>query len=494
MRLLNSHTLELHEYWGRNIPRYAILSHTWGDEEVSFQDVKEGSMKAKAGYKKIEYACMQAKMDDYGYCWVDTCCIDKTSSAELSEAINSMYNWYKNATVCYAFLPDVAASSAGNDIAPDGFAESRWFTRGWTLQELIAPSTVIFYGMSWAKLGTKSTLRDEVSAITGIDARILDGHDPGTTSIARRMFWASNRQTTREEDMAYCLMGIFDINMPLLYGEGEKAFIRLQEEIMKASDDHSLFAWISSPDERYVYRGLLAKSPAEFKDSRDIVPIRNSKVDSSSYSLTNKGLRIDLELYEHGVAFLECRILRRPDGSGKTGRFRIQLEALTEDKQYARKWSNELYIDEEPSKSTGTVKTVYVRQKILISVPSSPDGQQRISLFNNLIGGYTITKSYPQGRWSESALMLTFPSEVESESGVLVYTQKGKVNVVLKLGIDLYNGPWYELIKEKRYESLKKKFTQPPLNRSSLRTSAHSKSTMSLKSPLKAAGAPSACR
>ena len=163
----------------------------------------------------------------------DLCCIDKTSSAELSEAINSMYRWYQESGVCYAYLADVP---------PNAFSKSRWFTRGWTLQELIAPSTVIFLDQKWQEIGTKSSLQRVISEITGIPTDILLGGDLEDASIAQRMSWASKRETTRVEDAAYCLMGIFSIHMPMLYGEGERAFIRLQEEIMRVSDDHSLFA------------------------------------------------------------------------------------------------------------------------------------------------------------------------------------------------------------------------------------------------------------
>src|SRR3984885_15797145 len=264
MRLLNTTKRELEEFGGNEIPLYAILSHTWGESEITFQDI-EGDAEEKVGYEKVRETCSRAAADGFDYVWIDTCCIDKTSSAELSEAINSMYRWYQESGVCYAYLADVPPNAVDyqtGTIGPE-FSKSRWFTRGWTLQELIAPSTVIILDQKWQEIGTKSSLQRVISEITGIPTNILLGGDLEDASIAQRMSWASKRKTTRIEDLAYCLMGIFGINMPLLYGEGERAFTRLQEEIMKVSDDHSLFAWKSSEK----YAGLLTTSPAALLNS-----------------------------------------------------------------------------------------------------------------------------------------------------------------------------------------------------------------------------------
>jgi hypothetical protein len=170
--------------------------------------------------------------------WIDTCCIDKTSSAELSEAINSMYMWYQNSQVCYAYLSDV------DNLAPEGlgvfpsFRHSKWWSRGWTLQELLAPKFVEFYARDWTEIGTKSSMQEIVQQV----ARIGNINATGQC-VAEKMSWASHRETTRIEDEAYCLMGIFGINMPLLYGEGEKALFRLQSEIWAQTGDESIFAW-----------------------------------------------------------------------------------------------------------------------------------------------------------------------------------------------------------------------------------------------------------
>lgn len=223
------------EFLGDNIPRYAILSHTWGadDEEVTFKNLVEGTGRTKAGYRKIQFCQKQAANDNLDYFWVDTCCIDKSSSAELSEAINSMFRWYRNAAKCYVYLSDVSAS--GFDLL---FQKSRWFTRGWTLQELIAPTSVEFFASEGERLGDKISLIQEVTMITGVSVQALRGLPLSQCSIDERLSWAERRETKREEDKAYSLLGIFDIQMPLLYGEGRnKALIRLQKEIKESLRD-----------------------------------------------------------------------------------------------------------------------------------------------------------------------------------------------------------------------------------------------------------------
>ncbi|KAI8229783.1 Vegetative incompatibility protein HET-E-1 [Colletotrichum sp. SAR 10_96] len=228
---------------------------------------------------------------------------------KLSEAINSMFDWYDKAEVCYAYLSGV--SSTVDTSKTDGdFAGCRWFTRGWTLQELLAPDDLIFFSDDWVKIGEKLTLSRPLSVITGIEEDILKGTKPiESASIAKRMSWASHRITTRPEDVAYCLMGLFGVNMPMLYGEGDKAFLRLQEEIMKQSDDQSLFAWVDLSASTETYHGLLAKSPLNFEYSNSIVPYQDWEP-RPPYSMTNRGLRIDLPLTLRGeelfAAALDC--------------------------------------------------------------------------------------------------------------------------------------------------------------------------------------------
>jgi hypothetical protein len=223
MYLLHTQDLVLHSFQG-SLPEYAILSHTWDDVEVEFNELRQsfGSLQSHTGYRKISKACSLAARDGYGYIWIDTCCIDKSSSAELSEAINSMFALYRDSARCYAYLSDIPFNNA------EHVAESRWFTRGWTLQELLAPETVHFYSSEWKKIGSKTSLQDQIAKATGIPEPVLSSiNEIWSCSIACRMSWAAKRKTTRIEDKAYCLLGIFGVNMPLLYGESEKAFSRL---------------------------------------------------------------------------------------------------------------------------------------------------------------------------------------------------------------------------------------------------------------------------
>jgi hypothetical protein len=258
MRLLNTSTLQVEEFLQSEVPDYVILSHTWGSEEVTLQDILSNVAPSKKGFAKLVGCCKRAKDDGFTYCWIDTCCIDKTSSAELSEAINSMYQWYKGACICYAYLEDVQGNPQLDDY--EAFSKSRWFTRGWTLQELIAPGIVEFYNVSWVDIGTRSSLQKRLTGITGINGKILTGGNPLNCPVAVRMSWAARRETSRVEDQAYCLLGIFGVNMALLYGEGHRAFLRLQEEILRIDEDYTLFAW----DVNSSTGSLLASSPWQF--------------------------------------------------------------------------------------------------------------------------------------------------------------------------------------------------------------------------------------
>ncbi|KAI1325837.1 vegetative incompatibility protein HET-E-1 [Xylariaceae sp. FL0255] len=224
----------------KDLPRYAILSHTWGpnSQEVTFRDIANGIGQQKDGYRKINFCCRQAVADGLRYFWVDTCCIDKANYTELSEAINSMFRWYQNAEKCYVYLSDVEKDDATHSDEPlrstwkREFRQSRWFTRGWTLQELVAPQSVEFFASNEQRLGDKESLEQLVCEITGVSVDALRGRSLVQFSIDERMSWSERRTTKKEEDKAYSLLGIFDVNMSLIYGEGEeRAFIRLRKEI-----------------------------------------------------------------------------------------------------------------------------------------------------------------------------------------------------------------------------------------------------------------------
>ncbi|KAK5659114.1 hypothetical protein OQA88_1204 [Cercophora sp. LCS_1] len=357
MRLLNTTTLELEHFATENKPAYAALSHTWGSEEVLHDDACHGEaalrLCGKKGLTKVLKSAEIAKNDGYHYIWIDTCCIDKSSSAELSEAINSMFNWYRRAHVCYAFLEDF------NYGEKHGRLTSRWFSRGWTLQELIAPLDVQFYDSSWTWFGDRQFLSAEIARITKIDERILRStitrspicdnknehqdtpelvkacgicRDDALSSSARlvqsyststKMSWAAGRETTRVEDVAYCLMGIFDVNMPLLYGEGPKAFRRLQEEIVRRSNDQTIFAWKYKPSEQFLsaasLSSLFASEPSNFEDGSSYHPVQ-ALIGEYTMATSSAGIEIDLHL-------VICNI----DASGAPAGFRLSIQTSSQE-------------------------------------------------------------------------------------------------------------------------------------------------------------------
>ncbi|KAJ0166900.1 Vegetative incompatibility protein HET-E-1 [Colletotrichum tanaceti] len=307
MRLINVETLDLQEFFGASIPPYAILSHTWGKEEVTLQDWQDPVRRIrKTGFAKIEGARRQTRRAGFQWLWVDTSCIDKSSSAELSESINSMFAWYNRSAICFAYLEDFVISGTEEDRSTTArVGSSRWFTRGWTLQELLAPRDVHFYDRTWKRIGSRNNaLVKQIEAATGIESDYLMGTTKvKSASVARKMCWVSGRRTTREEDMAYCMLGLFDINMPLLYGEGAKAFVRLQEEIVRVSTDHTLFCWQWQPSTPRDWASLLAPDPSVYRHSRRVerktddgrrheTSKRSQEV--STYLMTNAGLSIRL--------------------------------------------------------------------------------------------------------------------------------------------------------------------------------------------------------
>ena len=320
MWLLDTATLKLGHFI-TDIPDYVILSHTWGDGEVGFDDIAQPYAKQMVGYSKISRCCTLAAEAGFEWAWVDTCCIDKRSSAELSEAINSMYRWYWNAAICYAYISDCSTRD-------DKLTSSRWFTRGWTLQELLAPDVVEFYASDWKFLGTKTSLIDQIVIATKIDKRyLLNRPAIDGATIATKFSWASARETTRKEDMAYCLLGLVQVNMPMLYGEGPGAFYRLQLEIIKQTTDHTIFAWnpftfplrqtsmfAFSPAQLPMvasirHTSMFASSPAQFANVADIRHDVPQGERPSTHEMTNHGLKITIPCITRGaaiVALLNC--------------------------------------------------------------------------------------------------------------------------------------------------------------------------------------------
>ncbi|KAK1854619.1 het domain protein [Colletotrichum chrysophilum] len=450
-------SLHLVEFLGDPPDSYAILSHTWGSDEITFEqfnDLKsstnraeDGSPSSLSGYQKVKGAASLAKRQEFTYLWVHTCCINKASSAELSESINSMYHWYKNATVCFAYLSDVSPGVT-HDLSGIGseFRGSRWFTRGWTLQELIAPRVVEFYASDWSHIDTKKIMQATnipfcgiLSEITGIDIDVLAGRTAlDDTSIADKMRWAAKRKTKRREDMAYCLLGLFDVNMPLLYGEGSKAFIRLQEEILKDTNDQSIFLWAIESDtalEMDTLHGLLANSPEEFSrlelnHVRAMPPLESNE--SVPASITSQGLRTSILLIpitgDDHYAVLDCTVSTSHTPFENQAPC-IFLRRLWGD-QFARiPWSVSYGVQLVPSnlegfQREGTITTIYVKQTPFYIVPGIAIRTYiQTDQANALSSSFSIIEAYPAERFSTT------------QSTVLTgEPQSGRTIVILRFG------------------------------------------------------------
>ena len=375
MRLLHSRDLTFKDFPGSNIPRYAIVSHRWSETELSYQSFltdKElylsGHLESY-GWTKIIKAAELTHQCNLEWIWIDTICINKESSAELTEAINSMYNWYKYACECFAFLPDVHYDEAwwmgdadpvrtfnadvdtsrvtGLDystktklpdlghctfqpvayapvrISEKEFMQSTWFKRSWTLQELMAPISLVFFNSNFQPIGTRNTLSFLITKATEIPLEFLRGDVTSrsqTTAacVAERMRWASNRDATRIEDKAYSMLGLFQVNLPLLYGEGHRAFRRLQMEIIKETNDESILAWMPNramiPDMTWPILSLETNMFSYVRAANCAL------FERKHYEVTNMGLRFTLPLYNPRENVQSCS---RKDGVRKTlGHFR----------------------------------------------------------------------------------------------------------------------------------------------------------------------------
>ncbi|KAI3395940.1 hypothetical protein diail_651 [Diaporthe ilicicola] len=378
MWLIDTTTLRLEEVIDLQDCKYAILSHTWEKDEVAFQEMLAESRPArllkKAGFLKIKKTCEVAKEKGYAYAWVDTCCIDKTSSAALSEAINSMFHWYKGSSLCLAHLSDLQVNNFehAESRTSEFMKDCRWFTRGWTLQELIGPEELEFYDQEWNFRGSKKTLRHQLSAITGIDTDILEDSELlPTVPVGRRMSWAAHRKTTRVEDIAYCLFGIFGVNMPMIYGEGKNAFLRLQEEIAKSTNDLTLFAWTSQNDsgvdrrpthssqQGKDLRGILAQSPTEFAECGKLKILRDRVAPVKEFAMTNNGLRIETVLgsspNKEYVFALDCV----DENNRKLGIYLMKTEfGFVRDRAY------DLFLTTDKAFWNGQRSTIYIARNL----------------------------------------------------------------------------------------------------------------------------------
>ena len=314
--------------------RYAIMSHCWcaagSAEEMQFEELNEATLKTvrdlrnRSGYRKIVESCLLARKEGLEWLWVDTCCIMRGSKTELSEAVNSMYQWYRNSEICFAYLHDVKFPSSTEpdaEMFPTSNGRPKWFSCSWTLQELLGPRVIHFFDQDWHLIGDKGELAPKLTEITGIPADILahglpHPDDPCRPSAAQIMSWAADRKASTREDLAYALMGIFEVHMPTKYGEHQNAFRRLQVSIIKEYNDHSIFSWFGK--ERPG--SILADDPSYFRGSADVVrldpcdvfirkcPGANERIeDHEFFEVTEKGVEIWLPItLGHDTSFRHC--------------------------------------------------------------------------------------------------------------------------------------------------------------------------------------------
>lgn len=400
---------------------YAILSHTWittdsGESlEVSYQELQayieqpeeQARTATKPGFKKIKNAIDYAAGEGHNLIWIDTCCIDKTNQLELDEAIRCMFKWYQDATICYAYLSDV--ETFFEDIDYGKVQSSRWFTRGWTLQELVAPRDVVFLAKDWSFLGSRLSegqFGNVIHQASGISEDILYGAiEASEMSISERMRWAARRKTTRVEDMAYSLMGIFGVHMPIMYGEGKDAFIRLQKEILRNSDDPSIFAWTSPHDYNDQIRGLLADSPAWFAGAESFQQSDSLDASSDEWQDTNRGIRLQLVIHpcEEESSYTDYFVHLGCSCTGYDGiRWpMLRLRHLGGD-EYARVHATHIFwrtaSDPKPSAER---KTLFVKQTPLYRQPELIVAEEHL-LWQDVgsIFGFTLAGVYPKAHWN----------------------------------------------------------------------------------------------
>ena len=378
MRLINTSTYILHDVQELGRPQYAILSHRWEGAEVTFRMLDSAKWRASNLHnpqmKKIKDACAKARLRNppLEWLWVDTCCIDKTNSVELASSLNSMFEWYYKATVCYAYLYDVEWNARNKEISksqdPKRLGqESAWFERGWTLQELLAPRNMEFYDQKWDFMGTKDSLANILQCKTGIATKYLTGASNfKQASVATRMSWMAGRTTTEIEDIAYSMLGLLNINMEIHYGEGVKAFMRLQRILMESSIDESIFAWTIPDQGLTCYKehfpqasqwapkdwGLLAPSPDCFAKYSDLFVLPDLYVPrlSGGYKWTQQGVQFQMPMVAgtevtniFGVARNEVTLALNCWTNGTDGkRYNINVQLLKTGNVYKRVQCNEL--------------------------------------------------------------------------------------------------------------------------------------------------------
>jgi ankyrin repeat protein len=413
MRLLHVHddgTFSLVERTGNLIPPYAILSHTWGSskDEVTYHDVCTNTGKEKIGYNKLVFCAQQAVKDDLRYFWVDTCCIDKTSSAELAEAITSMFRWYNASNRCYVYMTDVSAGKRKADYEnydstwEPVLRSSKWFTRGWTLQELLAPRIVQFFSKEGKLLGDKLSLEQQIHEVTHIPIIALRGAPMTKYSIHERMSWMSNRQTTREEDRVYSLLGLFGVSMAPLYGEGEKtAFRRLQREINDTIITRNMSL---DEDQKHLFMSSLR---FEQIDARYLT-IKNAHAKTCKWLLKTSSYNdwLDLIKLEDHQGFLW---IKGKPGTGKSTLMKFALASARKtmkDKVVIAYFFNAR--GEHLEKSTvGTYRSLLVQ--LLEQIPKLHDVLESYALSAQSIGA--------DHQWSDEALQTLLEQAIQNLGG-----------------------------------------------------------------------------
>ncbi|KAK7398111.1 hypothetical protein QQX98_012516 [Neonectria punicea] len=441
MRLLHTEQTLLRDFQGCDRPPYAILSHRWGEDEVILRDIQalRGNWDAldshrenalvtgKKGFDKLASSVQLARRNGFEYIWIDTCCIDKTSSAELSEAINSMYQWYETADACYAYLNDVKPTFEEDMyMRSSTFRKSRWFRRGWTLQDYIGNKR---------ETNQFTNLLHQITRVP--HAVLLGDRAPSEASVASRMSWAATRETTRVEDIAYCLLGLFDVSMPLLYGEGEKAFTRLQEQILSQSDDETIFAWNTEESLENTFYGLLAERPASFRNSDHLEPVSRLAL-GEPWAMTSKGLKVEFNLQEcTDTPDADCFVVLNCESRGFSKASPvIYLKRIWVD-EFARviphKKSHRAMLFVE-----GSAETVFVKHK-----PSQRSQFIRIIADTTHFTNDTkwdILDVHPKSRWANSVIQLR-PSDFRiGQALALLRIQVDQCGTIdIAVGLKLYN-------------------------------------------------------
>ena len=474
------------EFGDDEATEYAILSHRWIGEEVDYDEIvglpkmtveDRNEIRQRDGYRKILDSCDQAQKDGYERLWVDTCCIDKQSSAELSEAINSMYRWYENAKVCYAYLHDLPGLSfptaRDEESHPKFSGWPEWFSRGWTLQELIAPSNVQFLNKNWQGIGDKRTLAPTLADITGIPKHILThGLCGNRPCVAQIMSWAAKRTTTRVEDRAYSLMGLLDVNMPMLYGEGKKAFHRLQLEIIHASNDQSIFAWGCMVEDK-LSGNILAEDPScfEFCDKMELMghdefigclkeDVPKEELDSiedrlGTFPITNRGIQIWLLLRPFGGSRFKARLPCRASCPHPYGPPLETIDLVLSESNYYRdpaelQWRiirppsfDSLFTTSAGSPSPPPSEPLWQLCQVHLRYQDPPRRNTTFKIDDSALieYGFTCCDAYPK-TFAGDTLTLTSPNSL----GIKVYSDD-IMNTYLVVGLGQYFGKdWIDVI------------------------------------------------